>query len=337
MSVDYIYGMSPPMYNVMPIFENNFRRQYSHRVQNGQNVFQKQFYVGMHLENQKPSSAKSPTKPIISEKVLKSCLKLCLNHQEFYNNTPNTVKNHKKTEKRRKRVSFADAHGQELTLVKYLTAKSNEPPELDFLDDIISRLNLPRKPLSNKRTEKEEVKYKLKFEQPVSDYMNFKMRLESNNVCVENVVISDNETIKGTVKVKNIDFHKCISVIVTFDDWVTKAEIPASYLHSPYDNEQFDTFQFQFRIPNCFIPSSHKIEFCVKYTVKGQHYWDNNDNVNYLVTANCYNPSFKNKQCFYKNTTGRIDISNCVIPSLYNELPSPESNMWKDFESGRFY
>lgn len=59
--------------------------------------------------------------------------------------------------------------------------------------------------------------WELTFSQPASDYMAFKLRLDKENVAVENVVINEKKGIvKGTVKVCNISLHSCFIIYDLF-------------------------------------------------------------------------------------------------------------------------
>lgn len=63
-----------------------------------------------------------------------------------------------------------------------------------------------------------------KFEQPARDYVAFRRKLEESNVALENVVIvqKDGTSIAvGTVKVKNLDYHKDVVVRYSLNNWKT--------------------------------------------------------------------------------------------------------------------
>lgn len=54
------------------------------------------------------------------------------------------------------------------------------------------------------------------FPQPASDYLAFRGRLDRNNVSLENVIVREEEqVVVGTVKVRNLAFHKEVSQVRT--------------------------------------------------------------------------------------------------------------------------
>ncbi|OAF67352.1 hypothetical protein A3Q56_04927, partial [Intoshia linei] len=94
------------------------------------------------------------------------------------------------------------------------------------------------------------------FKPPVSNYATFRKKLFCSNVSLENIFFNEHY-FSGTVKVMNIDFKKCVSIIYTVDNWKNNLEIPAYYVYpSDYNDESFhgprknmiDTFSFRFSI-----------------------------------------------------------------------------------------
>lgn len=58
----------------------------------------------------------------------------------------------------------------------------------------------------------------------------FRQKLETNNVSLENVIVKENDSIVvGTVKVKNVSFHKEVIVRTTWDDWKSQEDIFCTY------------------------------------------------------------------------------------------------------------
>lgn len=119
--------------------------------------------------------------------------------------------------------------------------------------------------------------YSLNFAQPASDYLKFRQRINDKCVSLENVILNRFQ-INGTIKVKNITFHKCVFVRCSFDTWNTYQDFPAQYVPSEYFTSQsllssptsssmsatfygshnvnyqphhreFDTFRFEFQLP----------------------------------------------------------------------------------------
>jgi len=80
------------------------------------------------------------------------------------------------------------------------------------------------------------------FNQPggSSEFFNI---LRDKKVCLENAYMSDEETIRGTVRVVNLDFNKKISLNYTFDDWKTSATLEGIYIEGSCDGFS-DKFTF---------------------------------------------------------------------------------------------
>jgi len=143
--------------------------------------------------------------------------------------------------------------------------------------------------------------YSLNFAQPAADYMKFKQNLESNCVSLENVLLNSFK-INGTVKVKNINFHKHVFIRCTFNGWSTYEDVQTqfvsydfysspnttssifysgnNYHHETVSNhhKDYDTFRFEFQLPKTVSNqdknasnSSNKdnvtgsIQFCICY------------------------------------------------------------------------
>lgn len=181
--------------------------------------------------------------------------------------------------KEKKKVSFADAQGYSLQTVKFMDGPSNMPPKLSIhlLDDVIQ--NAEAKP-TNPYT------YVPDFEQPASNYLEFRKRLESETVCLENVMIKDNITVVGTIKVKNISFEKSVFIRATFDEWETHIDVPGSYVfpsQASNSYDKFDTFSFSLDMPPNHGGKS--LAFCVCYTANNQSFWDSNHGNNYKIVT----------------------------------------------------
>lgn len=124
--------------------------------------------------------------------------------------------------------------------------------------------------------------YSLNFAQPAGDYLHFRKRLEESFVSLENVVLNLFQ-INGTIKVKNIDYHKQVFVRCSFDGWKTFEDYQAEYVPSDFysahhhhsatpsspthhsssatfyvstnnssyvpQHKEYDTFRFEFQLP----------------------------------------------------------------------------------------
>jgi len=184
--------------------------------------------------------------------------------------------------KLKKKVVFADDKGYSLTHVKIMTEPSHCPPRWKdgFLEQVTRGATATVAPN----------KWDLTFAQPASNYLEFRQKLESECVSLENVIIREvDDTITGTVKVKNLSFSKQVIVRTTCDNWKTNTDFTGTYVPSGCEgtsiHDLYDTFSFEFRIPSEAV-QSQKIEFCVCFRCDGHDYWDSNGGKNYgLVTT----------------------------------------------------
>ena len=228
----------------------------------------------------------------------------------------------------KKRVTFADHNGGVLTLIKYLTESTYEPPKCltskNFLHDLMKNMNIS----SPEKEQADEEKLELKFDQPVANYVKFKEKLEKDNVALENVAVKDQNCIHGTVKVKNIAFEKVVTIRVTFDDWKSYSETPCDYVKSAYEIGNFDTFQFNMQVPQY----SDSIQFCVCFKCAHEEFWDSNRGLNYIITRANSRPRSQTKPVPIPQ---RNPISGAYpYPSTYCELPSPQERTWMQYDFG---
>lgn len=122
----------------------------------------------------------------------------------------------------KKRVVFADEEGLELEHVKIMSESSNQPPvwSLQFLAHVTQGMISPVP----------QEQWTIDFSQPASDYLEFRRRLETNNVSLENVIIKESEaTVVGTVKVKNLSFHKEVFIRSSWDGWKSQTDTFCTY------------------------------------------------------------------------------------------------------------
>ncbi|CAK1545015.1 unnamed protein product [Leptosia nina] len=105
-------------------------------------------------------------------------------------------------------------------------------------------------------------------------------KLEKQNVCLESARVSDGVhiTICGSVRVRNLDFHKTVHIRYTMNRWKTYTDLQASYVQGSCDGYS-DRFQFVLYAP-C-ISSGQRLEIAVRFQCKGQQFWDNNCGANY--------------------------------------------------------
>lgn len=73
-----------------------------------------------------------------------------------------------------------------------------------------------------------------------------------NNVSLENVIVKENDSIVvGTVKVKNISFHKEVIVRTTWDDWKSQEDIFCTY--SPVCVGETSSWSMQYRMTAAIV------------------------------------------------------------------------------------
>lgn len=128
--------------------------------------------------------------------------------------------------------------------------------------------------------------WKILFSQPASNYLDFRKRLEDENVSLENVIVKCNENeLTGTVKVKNICFEKSVIIRATTNNWINHDDTDCSFV----DNNTsaavtiiYDTFSFKLKLPE----DKDSLQFCVRFKSAQGEFWDNCDGKNYSVVKN---------------------------------------------------
>jgi hypothetical protein len=109
----------------------------------------------------------------------------------------------------------------------------------------------------------------------------------SQPVRVERVFLSaDNKNLIGIVSVANLAFHKNVVARFTLDYWKTTSEVVAEYnndVRQPKHADGRDRFNFNIKLADLANLEAKTMFFCVKYSVGGQEYWDNNNSTNFQV------------------------------------------------------
>ncbi|KAJ8921893.1 hypothetical protein NQ315_008526 [Exocentrus adspersus] len=147
----------------------------------------------------------------------------------------------------KKKVVFADDKGMSLTHVRVMTEPSNVPPlwSYRFLAQVTQGITAD--PIGHVEP------WEITFPQPASDYVDFRKRLDTEKVSLENVIVKELEdTIVGTVKVKNIAFHKEVIVRSSINDWKTYEDAFCLYVSNSLAsnvNVLYDTFSFKIPVP----------------------------------------------------------------------------------------
>jgi hypothetical protein len=106
-------------------------------------------------------------------------------------------------------------------------------------------------------------------------------------VKLEKVWLSpDQKCLLGYVAVSNLAFHKSVVCRFTLDYWKTTSEVAAEYSHEIRPRETplgQDRFCFSIKLADTANLESKTLFFCLRYSVNGQEYWDNNESANFQV------------------------------------------------------
>ncbi|XP_064640901.1 protein phosphatase 1 regulatory subunit 3A-like isoform X2 [Lineus longissimus] len=180
------------------------------------------------------------------------------------------------TPRRKKVVRFADAFGLDLENVRHIL-NMNSPPRIpaSAVRDLKAGIEKDRQSQGNKY-------FQSLFSQPGATG-NFVQRVLAQNVCLENAMING-MTITGTVRVKNVGFHKKVTIRYTVNSWATFADVVGSYVQGSCDGAT-DRFSFTVVSPG-ELDIGKKLEFAVMFECGGQTFWDNNYGQNYVFE--CY-------------------------------------------------
>lgn len=213
--------------------------------------------------------------------------------------------------RRKKKVVFADDRGLSLTQVRLMNEPSNQPPKLMTTKPYFQNLTQSGASSSSSFLQADAAggkcsrssaaaaadqlppQWNLRFSQPASSYVDFRKRLDTDNVSLENVIVrSPDRRIVGTVKVRNLSYDKDVFIRSTHDRWADHADTPCMYVQNnamsaaatgPAPNVAaiYDTFSFQLPLP----VHAASMEFAVCYRSSEFECWDNNDGLNYCVSV----------------------------------------------------
>ncbi|OAP54731.1 hypothetical protein AYL99_11179 [Fonsecaea erecta] len=154
---------------------------------------------------------------------------------------------------------------------------------------------------------------------------NFPSDLEARRslpVFVERIFLSsDNKNLIGTVAVQNLAFHKQVVARFTFDYWKTTSEIVADYnndVRRKGNHDGLDRFNFSIKLEDQANLESKTLFFCIRYSVNGQEFWDNNAGANYQVDF-----SKKSKSPPTKSSPG---LGERPLNALPRSRPSPPTS-----------
>lgn len=121
----------------------------------------------------------------------------------------------------------------------------------------------------------------------LSNFPHETLERKTMPVRVERIYLSsDNKNLMGAVAVANLAFHKKVVARFTLDYWKTTSEVVADYnsdVRRKLLNDGCDRFLFSIKLEDQAKLEEKTMFFCVRYSVNGREFWDNNSSVNYQV------------------------------------------------------
>jgi hypothetical protein len=121
----------------------------------------------------------------------------------------------------------------------------------------------------------------------LTEFPHYGLACNILHVKLEKVWLSDDQSsMLGSVVVTNLAFQKHVSCRFTLNYWKTTSEVDAEYCHTIYPCGSHlgqDRFVFSLKILNTTHYKSTTLFFCLRYSVNGQEYWDNNSSANFQV------------------------------------------------------
>lgn len=109
---------------------------------------------------------------------------------------------------------------------------------------------------------------------------------QTKPIRVERIFLSaDKQTLIGTCAAQNISFHKLVVARFTLDYWKTTSEVVAEYSNDARSPaiDGCDRFNFHVKLSDQANIDNKTLLLCIRYSVNGQEYWDNNDGANYQI------------------------------------------------------
>ncbi|KAI9334321.1 putative phosphatase regulatory subunit-domain-containing protein [Pilaira anomala] len=101
------------------------------------------------------------------------------------------------------------------------------------------------------------------------------IRIEKGSIRLE-----ENEQMYGKILVRNLDYHKTVTIRYSFDFWETMDNCEARYhQQDDHKNNAYDVFSFKIKVPK----EATTLYFAVNYKVGSKEFWDNNQGRNYEV------------------------------------------------------
>lgn len=208
------------------------------------------------------------------------------------------------TPSRKKIVRFADVLGLDLADVRTFLDEIPKIPnsaynDLECVDLSTSCSDTSISSLYPVSNDKLATKILIPMFQQPGGQTNFLEIVREKNVCLENVMVEDpvSFAIRGTVRVRNLDYHKSVHVRYTIDSWKSYSDLQATYVQNSCDGF---SDKFTFLLYAHTLNVGERLEFAVRLQAKGYQYWDNNYGANYcfqcLPVSNCNTTSLSYQQ-----------------------------------------
>ncbi|XP_035908292.1 glycogen-binding subunit 76A-like [Anopheles stephensi] len=181
---------------------------------------------------------------------------------------------------RKKIVRFADVLGLDLTDVRTFMDEVPKVPQSAFEDlTIAPAAEQPMPEIISLGPKADRVLVPL-FQQPGA-LPCFLDRVREKQVNLENAAVTDpiTLTITGTVRVRNLDFHKSVYVRYTLDNWRSYADLQAVYAENSCDGF---SDKFSFTLHGNSVQVGQRIEMAIRFHCRGEQFWDNNYDTNYV-------------------------------------------------------
>lgn len=117
------------------------------------------------------------------------------------------------------------------------------------------------------------------FQQP-GGMPGFLDMVREQKVCLENAAVTDPicMTITGCVRVRNLDFNKSVHLRYSLDGWKSFADFQANYIENSCDGF---SDKFSFTIFGNSLQMGQRLEMAVRFSCKGEQFWDSNSGINY--------------------------------------------------------
>lgn len=188
---------------------------------------------------------------------------------------------------RKKIVRFADVLGLDLAAVRTFMDEMPKIPKSAYED-----LDLPEPGSVNVSLGPRVEKVLMALFQQPGALAGFLDIIRDKHVSLENAAVTDpvTMTISGSVRVRNLDFHKSVYVRYTSDSWRTYSDLQANYVENSCDGF---SDKFTFTVFGNALQVGERIELAVRFHCKGQILWDNNFGANYCFQ--CLPPSAPNR------------------------------------------